>query len=100
MVVAHQGLESKPLPGLAPTPERPGARVAAAAPIAPPDLTRPGRLPKRATAVLQEVEHLMRAAIAARTAAGSPPAPGKQAMGASAPRVTASNELATAPFGR
>jgi penicillin-binding protein 1A len=73
MAYAHQGIELKPIPGVAPGPTPPAPQIASAdVNAAANDGPRPTVLTKRGTEVLLRVEKLMDdAARAARAAAGS-----------------------------
>jgi penicillin-binding protein 1A len=82
MDYAHQGIETKNIPGVAPgpTPAPPQAAVASASPKAPDTQLRPAVLTKRGADVLVRVERLMEdAARALAPAAGPVAATGQRA---------------------
>jgi penicillin-binding protein 1A len=92
MAYAHQGIELKNIPGVAPGPTPPAPQVPVAENAEPSadNAPRPTLLTRRAADVLLRVERLMEEAT--RSLAGAPPAPattGDTRRGASVPRAEA-----------
>ncbi|GIL02774.1 MAG: penicillin-binding protein 1A [Alphaproteobacteria bacterium] len=86
MAYAHQGIELKPLPGVAPGPTPPAPQVAQAATNGTPDASqaRPTLLTKRSAEVLVRLERIMENATRALATAGTAPraeAPDPRAAG-------------------
>jgi len=72
MTYAHQGIEIKPIPGIAPNPPTPATpRQVAAAPASEAPAPRPTVLTQRGSEVLIRIEHLMDDASRALSAPGA-----------------------------
>ena len=79
MTYAHQGLELRNIPGVAPAPPA-APQVAAATPTtATPGPARPTMLTKKSVEVLLRLEHMMESATKALATSDAPPAPAKGA---------------------
>jgi penicillin-binding protein 1A len=88
MIYAHQGIEIKPIPGVAPGPTPPA--VAASAATSTPETARPALLTRRAADVLTRVERLFDDAT--RALAGTPPTDATTGQGAALPPPSATAE--------
>ena len=90
MAYAHQGIEIKPIPGVAPGPTPPAVAASASASVTADAAPRPALLTRRAADVLTRVERLFDDAT--RALAGTPPADATTGQGAALPPPSSTAE--------